>query len=228
MIQLIVFGTGGNSVEIVETVRAINACSPDGARYTVLGFLDDNRTLWGRTRHGLPVLGGIPRAQDLAGQFVNGIGGPDSFWRREQIVARACVPPERFETLVHPAATVASTARLKPGVVVFPHAAIGSYAQVDNHVLVLPNAVVSHDVAVGAHTCIASGVCISSGVKIGVSCYLGTGSSLIGSIRVGDRSLIGMGSVVLHDVPGESVVVGSPAKFLRPLHARAPASAAGR
>jgi len=217
MIPLIVFGTGGNSVEIVETVRAINAASRSGPLYTCVGFLDDDQSRRGQSSHGLPILGPIALAQELAGQFVNGIGGPGNFWLRPAITAKAGVPIERFETLVHPAASVASTARLGRGVVVFPQAAVGSFAEVGDHVLVLPNAVVSHDVTVGAHTCITAGVCISSRVAIGDSCYLGTRSCIIGSVSIGDRALVGMGSVVLRDVPGEAVVAGSPAKFLRPV-----------
>ena len=71
-------------------------------------------------------------------------------------------------------------------------------------------------VAVGDYTCIAGGVCISGGVSIGPSCYLGTNSSIIGGVSIGEGSLVGMGSVVLRDVAANSVVVGSPARFLRP------------
>ncbi len=215
MIPLIVFGTGGNSMEIVETVRAINACSPDGPRYTCIGFLDDDRSRHGTTLHDLPVLGPISSAREFGAQFVNGIGGPGNFWLRPAIVAMAGLPAERFETLVHPSASVSSTARLGHGVVVFPQAAIGSLAHVEDHVLVLPNSVVSHDVTVGPHTLIAAGVCISSRVSVGANCYLGTRSCVIGSTRIGDRALVGMGSAVLHDVTEEAVVVGTPARFLR-------------
>jgi len=215
VIPLIVFGTGGNSVEIVETVRAINACSPGGPRYLCIGFLDDDQSRWGQMSHDLPVLGPIASARKFGGQFVNGVGGPGNFWLRPEIVAKSGVPPERFETLVHPTASVASTARLKRGVVVFPQAAIGSHAEIDDHVLILPNSVVSHDVTVGPHTLIAAGVCISSRVSVGASCYLGTRCCVIGSTRIGDRALVGMGSAVLDDVAEEAVVVGTPARFLR-------------
>jgi UDP-3-O-[3-hydroxymyristoyl] glucosamine N-acyltransferase len=56
---------------------------------------------------------------------------------------------------------------------------------------------------------------LAGGVNLGVACYIGANSSIRQMIRVGDRALVGMGSVVLSDVAQKSVVVGTPAKFLR-------------
>ncbi len=226
-IELVVFGARGNTPEILETMRDINAANPGGPTYVCVGCLDDEKTEWGKVRHGVPVLGPLSAARDFpSARFVNGIGGPATFWRRAEIAATAGVDPDRFETLVHPTATIASTARVGRGAVLFPHVSVGSYATVGDHVLVLASSVVSHDVSVGAHTCVAAGVCISSCVSIGTSVYLGTNCSIIGSIRIGDRALVGMGSVVLDDVDDEAVVVGNPAKVLR--SARMDAAAVGR
>ena len=227
-IELILFGARGNTPEILETMRDINAANPAGPAYVCVGCLDDEKTEWGRVRHGVSVLGPVSSARDFpSARFVNGIGGPASFWRRAEIVANAGVTPDRFETLVHPTAAVASTAHVGRGAVLFPHVSVGSYATIGDHVLVLPSSVVSHDVRVGAHTCVAAGACLSSCVSIGTSVYLGTNCSIIGSVRIGDRALVGMGAVVLDDVDDEAVVVGNPAKVLRAAHMDA-APAAGR
>jgi sugar O-acyltransferase (sialic acid O-acetyltransferase NeuD family) len=212
---LLIIGTGGNSVEIVDTVRAINAAAPSGPRYQCLGFVDDDPALWGLEMHGLPVIGPVASARDVDAHCVNGVGGPSSFWRRPSIAERAGVTPDRFETLVHPAATVSPSARIGRGSVIFPHVVIGAHADVGDHVLVLPNTVVSHDVVVGSHTCITAGVCVSSRVSIGDAAYLGTGACVRGGVRIGTRALVGMGAVVLEDVPDATVVAGNPARILR-------------
>lgn len=215
-VNLVILGTGGNAVEIVETVHDINAAARGPQPYACVGFLDDNRDRWGHQLHGLPIIGPLASAGDFPNcRFLNGIGSPNNFWNRAQIVAEAGVPTERFETLIHPTAAVARTARLGNGVVVFPHVTIGVNAELCDHVIVLPGSVISHDSMVGAHTCVAAGVCISGGALVGNSCYVGTRSCIIGGVKIGDRSLVGMGSVVLNDVPAESVVVGNPARFLR-------------
>jgi sugar O-acyltransferase (sialic acid O-acetyltransferase NeuD family) len=215
-IPLVILGTGGNAVEIVETVDDINTAARGPRRYACVGFLDDNRDRWGHLLHGLPILGPLASGVDFPdARFVNGIGSPNNFWNRAAIVAKTGVPAERFETLIHPTATVSRTARLGHGVVVFPHVTIGASVEIDDHAIVLPSSVISHDSVVGAHTCVAAGVRISGAVSVGACCYLGTGASIIGSVTIGDGTLVGMGSVVLKDVPAGVVVVGNPGRFLR-------------
>ena len=47
---------------------------------------------------------------------------------------------------------------------------------------------------------------------IGDNVYVGTNVCILGNVKVGDNVLIGANSVVLHDLPDNSVAVGSPAK----------------
>jgi sugar O-acyltransferase (sialic acid O-acetyltransferase NeuD family) len=214
--KVVILGTGGNAVDILDTVRDLNE-APGRAALECLGFLDDDPARAGTTLHGVPVLGPLSLARTLPeAWFVNGIGSPGNFWKKEAIIASAGVRHERFLTLVHPAASVSRMARLGPGTVVFQNATVTSNVIIGNHVVILPNSVISHDDRIGDYTCVAGGVCISGGVTVGKTCYLGTRSCLNGNIKVGDYCLVGMGSVVLRDVPENSVVVGQPARFLRP------------
>lgn len=211
---LIILGTGGNCIDILDTVWEINRV--EGDTYQCMGFLDDNPDRWGNLVHGVPVLGPLSSAHDLPNSlFVNGIGSFNNFWRKQAIIAKTDVPLEQFETIVHPSASVSRMAHLGAGTVVLQNAVVASNAQIGNHVMVLPLSVVSHEVCIGEYTAIAGGVCLSGNVEIGRSCYVGSNASIRNSVVVGDCSLIGMGSVVLDDVPPNSVVVGSPAKFLR-------------
>jgi sugar O-acyltransferase (sialic acid O-acetyltransferase NeuD family) len=213
--NIIILGTSGNSRDILDTIRDINAFSSDSV-FQCTGFLDDNESRWGKSVEGVKVLGPISSAKDFNEcYFVNGIGSTSTFWKRGDITAKSGVPDERFASLVHPTASVSKTADLGFGTVIFPHVTVTSSAKIGNHVLVLPNTVISHDDIIGDHTCIAAGVCISGAVRIGKLCYLGSGSSIIESVEIGDRCLVGMGSVVLKKVPENSVVAGNPAKYLR-------------
>jgi carbonic anhydrase/acetyltransferase-like protein (isoleucine patch superfamily) len=68
------------------------------------------------------------------------------------------------------------------------------------------------DVAVG-HRCILHGCTIED------ECLIGMGSVLLNSVRVGTGSIIGAGSVVTEgrDIPPGSLVMGVPAKVVRPV-----------
>jgi sugar O-acyltransferase (sialic acid O-acetyltransferase NeuD family) len=213
--KIVILGTGGNSVDILDTLNDINDRSPKLV-YDCLGFLDDNESLWGKRILDAPVLGPLEKAKDLQNcLFVNGIGAPTNFWKKEVIIAKTGAALNRFETVIHPSASVSRTARLGRGVVVFQQVVITSNVQVGNHVIILPNTVISHDDVIGDYTCIAGGVCVSGQVTVGRSCYLGTNSTIIGNTEVGDQCLIGMGSCVLRNVPSNSVMVGNPARFIR-------------
>lgn len=213
--RIIIFGTGGTSRDIADTLEDINSAG-NGPEYRCVGFLDDDPSLWGQVQLGVEVLGPLDSAGRFSDcHFVNGIGSPESTWRKKVIIAGVGVPLQRFETIVHPSASVSDTARLGAGTVVFQNVTITSRVHIGEHVMILPNAVVSHDAVIGDYTAITGGVCISGGVRVGESCYLGTNSTIIGNVSIGDYSQVGMGSVVLHDVPPNTVVVGNPARFLR-------------
>lgn len=211
--KIIILGAGGNCIDILDTINDINLVVPT---YRCIGFLDDNAQSWGRESHGVKVLGPLNSAQQYQDCFfVNGIGSPANFWRKRAIIETTNIPNERFETIVHPTASVSKLARLGQGTVVFQNVTIASNVQLGTHVIVLPNSVISHDDVIGDYSCIAGGVCISGGATIGRSCYLGTNASIIGNIQIGNYCLIGMGSVVLDSVADNSVVVGNPARFLK-------------
>jgi sugar O-acyltransferase (sialic acid O-acetyltransferase NeuD family) len=213
--KLVILGTGGTSVDILDTVLDL-ATAGIGAGFECAGFLDDSRLLWGTTVQGVPVLGPLSLARDLPHcVFINGIGSAGNFGRKEQIVAGTGLPAERFVTIIHPTASVSRSARIGRGVAILQHVTVTVNVRIGDHVTILPNSVISHDDSIGDYTSIAGGVCISGNVHVGRSCYLGTGSTLISGIAIGDGSLVGMGSVVLHSVEPDSVVVGNPARLLR-------------
>jgi sugar O-acyltransferase (sialic acid O-acetyltransferase NeuD family) len=215
MKPIIILGTGGNCIDILDAINEINAARQTDV-YDCIGFLDDDSELWGKEFYGVRVLGALESAKNYSScRFVNGIGSPQNFWRKREIIARTEVTDDKFETIIHPTASVSKMSRLGFGTVILQNATVASNVTIGNHVIVLPNSILSHDARVGDYTLIAGGVCVSGGVEVGESCYLGTNSSVIGNVRIAKNALIGMSSVVLEDVPENTVVVGNPASVLR-------------
>jgi sugar O-acyltransferase (sialic acid O-acetyltransferase NeuD family) len=213
MTEIIFLGAGAMSVEVFEFLEDLN---DDGQAYTCLGFLDDDDRKWGTSLLGAPVLGPLASAHRWpSARFVNALGSPSNFWKREQIVQQAGISLDRFETIVHPSARVSRRSRLGCGTVVYPHVVVSPNVTLGRQVVVLASTVINHDVRVGDYTVMASGVCVSGRTSVGRSCYLGAGSRIIQDVTIADNCLVGMGSVVLEDVPPESVVVGVPARHLR-------------
>lgn len=214
-INVVILGTGGNCIDILDAIFEINS-SEGEERFSCRGFLDDNKELWGAKIQGVEVLGPLDIAENIDGcKFVNGIGSPDNFWKKEDILRKAKIAKDDFVSIIHPTASVSKMASIGLGSVVLQGACVASNAVVSDHVMVLPCSVISHDCKVGAYSCLAAGVCVSGGVTIGESCYLGSNSSVLGGLTIGHNSMVGMGSVVLESVDDNCVVVGNPAKYLR-------------
>jgi sugar O-acyltransferase (sialic acid O-acetyltransferase NeuD family) len=216
MQKVVILGTGGNCLDILDAIIQVNARSAK-PRYQCVGFLDDDTATHARAIHGVSVLGALTMAATLQDdvRFVNGIGSPRNFWRKDEIIARTGVAEDRYVTIVHPSAQVSAFAKIGAGTVLLQNAVVASNALVGKHVMVLPCSVVSHDCRIGEYTTIAGGVCISANVITGRACYIGAGALIRGDVTLGDGVLCGMGSNVLNDVPSNSVVVGNPARRLR-------------
>jgi len=213
--KIIILGTGGNCVDILEALLDINSGSSDPI-YNILGFLDDDAEKQKKTFDGFPVLGGLAKAQELSDAlFINGIGSVSNFGKKKQILDSMGIGLGRFHTLIHPTSYVSRSSKIGNGTVLLPQVTVASHVVVGNHVIVLPQSSLSHDVVVGDYATITGGVNIAGRVKVGELAYLGTGSSIRGGVKIGARALVGMGSVVLEDVLDDTVVVGIPAKKLK-------------
>lgn len=215
MQDLVILGTGGNCLDIVDAVLASHT-GPQPPGFRVAGFLDDNPATHGTDICGIPVLGPLSKARELtASRFVNGIGSPGNFWKKPDIIAGTGVALDRFATIIHPAASVSTFAAIGPGTVLLQNVTVNARARLGAHVMVLPGAVISHDDDIGDYTCIASSATVAGGVKIGEGCYLGSNCSINVGVKLGRHTLVGMGAVVLKDMPERSVLVGNPARVLR-------------
>lgn len=218
MQDLIILGTGGNCLDIVDAVRDAGRHA-DSAQFRVAGFLDDNPAVLGTEVCGIPVLGPLKIACELKDcQFVNGIGSPTSFWKKPDIIASTGLALDRFATIIHPTASVSHLANIGPGTVLLQNVTVNARARIGIHVMVLPGAVISHDDDIGDYTCIASSASLAGDVKVGTACYLGGNCSINAGVRLGAHTLVGMGAVVLKDPPERSVLVGNPARVLRSTH----------
>lgn len=215
MQKIVILGTGGNCVDILDALLDINAAAPE-PRFQCIGFLDDDPATHGTHVCGVPVIGELKRARSITDAlFVNGIGSPQNFWRKPEIIGTTGLPEDRFVSIIHPSAQVSAFASIGVGTVILQNSVIASNAKIGKHVMILPLSVVSHDSVIRDYSTIAGGVCLSGNVRAGYACYFGSRCAVRENLTVGDYVLCGMGSNVLADVPSNSVVVGNPARRLR-------------
>lgn len=210
---LLLVGAGGLARETLELVRAVNRLAPT---WDLLGLLDDDPG-----RHGSEVLGArILGPTEVVGDHPDAlavacVASPTDPPRRLRLVERLGLPPERYATLVHPAAVVPESATLGPGCIVHATTVLTADVRLGAHVAVMPAVVLTHDDVVEDGVTFGAGVRIAGGVTIERGAYLGAGALVREHLRVGAGAVVGMGAVVTRSIPTGETWAGVPARRVR-------------
>jgi len=213
MKDLILFPCNGNAREAVGVVEAINRAAPT---WNILGYVDDGPASAQSRQTAHPILGTRDRLADYPDAYVLAVPGrPDNFWQRLDIIDGLGLAPERFATLIHPAAHIGSECTVGRNVLIHAGVVLTASVTIEGDVAVLPNTVLSHDVRIGRGALVGSNVTAAGGVHVQSCAYIGSGTRLLQEIIIGEHALIGMGSTVIHSVPSKTVVAGNPARMLR-------------
>jgi len=212
--DILIYGTGGTSRDVVDTLEAANAVEPT---WNILGFLDDNAALAGAEVYGYPVLGGAAALEQRhlgRVSIVIAVANDRQLLIRKTIRERLALPDERFPAVIHPSACISPKASIGAGVVILSGSFCAGYTRVGRHVVVLQNCVLSHDSDIGDYCSLSLSVSLGGSVRISEGSYIGLGAMLLPGVRIGAGALVGMGAVVIRDVPAGSKVVGNPARVL--------------
>ena len=200
---ILIFGGGGHAKSIMEMVKQLD-------RYVIAGILDDDKTLIGKEVLGIPVLGSrvlFPRLIEQGVKLAaNGVGGILDINVRIKIFKSLENAGFSCPALVHPRATVESSAVIEEGVQVFANAYVGSAVRLHPFCMVNTNAVVSHDCVIGMYSHIAPGALLAGEVQVGARTLIGMGVTIAIGVCIGDNVRIGNGAIILADVPDRTII----------------------
>jgi len=207
MRDLIILGTGIHGAEMAEMVERVNTVTP---RWNLRGHLaptSERAKALGGSFHGQPVLG---TAEDV-GRF------PDADLVIDNEFPRSPTPPlDRLVSLIDPSAVVSRRATIGRGCVLYPGCFVGLNARLGDMVFCLSGATINHDDVIEDRVVLCTGVTLAGCVHVEPDCYLGQACTVRQFLRIGQGSMVGMGAVVVKNVAPNSVVVGNPARYLRP------------
>lgn len=212
--SLVILGSGGFARETAAAVHAIN---DRHARFELLGFADDDISRLGLTLEGASVLGPVDEMVRLNpdAKFVVCTGSPIDYTSRRRIVGRLGLDASCYATVIHPTASIPTSARIGSGSVILANVVLTSECVVGDHVAVMPQVVITHDDQVNSFATMAAGVKLGGSVVVGQGAYLGAGALVRENRTIGAWSLVGMGSIVTRDVPPGEVWMGAPARRYR-------------
>lgn len=205
----VVFGAGGFGREAALILTEDERL----ADVSVVGFLDDDRELWGREVAGLPVLGGQEMAASLPAKGVHHVVVAVGNNRvRVGIARRLLAAGVEPLTVVHNRAYVAPTATLGRGCIVAAGAVVNPGAHVGDYGLINVNACIGHDCRLGLGVQVSPGANLAGNVTLEDYVMVGIGASLIPGITVHEGATVGAGSAVYRDVEAERTALGIPAR----------------
>lgn len=192
---VIILCAGGHAKVVIDAILQ--------TRIPILGIVDIDPELAGKTILGLPVLGGedvlsghIPGKILLA----NGLGGLKSMVPRMQLFERFKASGYDFLTVKHPSCVLGMDVVLSEGVQIMAGAVIQTGARIGDNSIINTRASVDHDCMIGKHVHIAPGATLCGNVHVGDFAYIGSGATVIPGISIGKGVLVRSGSVVTENI----------------------------
>lgn len=206
-IPVVIVGGGGFGREVHQWIVDINHERP---RYTVLGFLDEQRQ--GERIHDLPVLGDLTWSEanpEVAA--VIAIGAPKA---RARIFGHLTAQGTPLPTLAHPRAVVGQGVRIGTGSILCPDVIATTDISIGRAVILNIDLTIGHDSTIEDFCTLAPGVHVSGNVRLRTGCDIGTGACFIPGVDVGAWTVVGAGAVVTSNLESYVTAVGVPAKPL--------------
>jgi sugar O-acyltransferase (sialic acid O-acetyltransferase NeuD family) len=209
--DVVIVGASGFGREVIEIFKDQNKIDK---KWNILGFVDDNPTINGKTINGFPVLGNVEwlvHNNDAIGCVI-AVGEPKV---KKQIVEKLEKSRVKFLTAIHPSVIMSEFIEIGEGTIICAGTIMTVNIKIGKHVIINLDCTIGHDVLMDDYVSLMPSVNVSGHVHLKNGVYMGTGSSVIQDRSIGEWSTVGAGAVVVSDLPGNIVVVGVPAKPIK-------------
>lgn len=188
------------------------------AGINIIGFIDDNPELIGKTVCNIPVLGCYKDLytnpfKDTIESVYCPIGDNHI---RVQYLSRLENQGYNIPSFIHPSVSIAPDVSIGKAVymlvgnIVMPHTIIGNYIMINQA------STIAHHVRIEDGTFMSSGVNIGACIHVKEKAYIGMGVTVMTGVQsLGEDCLLGAGCVIIKDVPDHAVMVGNPGRILK-------------
>lgn len=204
--KVIIIGAGGHARVIADIIKKSND--------EIIGFLDDNVEIQGRTIFDdKKVLGdtsekSVKKYSDC--YFIIGIGSN----RIRRIISEK-YSNIKWYTAIHPSSIIGSDVSIKEGTAVMAGTVINTGTVVGKHCIVNTCSSLDHDNILEDYVHISPGSHLAGTVRISEGTWICAGVTIINNITIGKNNIIGAGATVIKNIEEEnSTFVGIPVKKL--------------
>ena len=212
MKDIVIYGAGGFGREVACLIRIINE-SKEEPEWNLIGFLDDNESIWGTKNKYGKVLGGIEELNNWTTELavVIGIGNPNVI---KMIVERISNAKVSFPNLIDPTVYFLDrhSVKMGKGNVIGPNSVISCNVEFGDFNILNFCVQVGHDATLGDYNVLMPTVNISGGVMVGNLNLFGVKSTVLQTLKMGNGVTVGPGSVLMIDAQDGATYIGNPAR----------------
>lgn len=210
MKDIVIIGAGGVGRETAWIIEQINIKNPT---WNIIGFIDDNESIWEKELNGYKVLGGVEHLITLNKEIYVVVAIAN--YKVKKCIVEKLNNLFSFATLIHPDVYINKTISIGNGVIIYPGVIMTTNISIGNHVIISPKCGIGHDSIIKDYVSFLWNVNISGFDVIDEGVLIGSGATVIQDKKVGRESIIGAGAVVVKDVECNRTVVGVPAKLIK-------------
>ncbi len=209
-VKIIIYGTGGFGREVLTT---INDCNKIKKKYEILGFIDDNKSLWGKKIENLPIRGGLDWFSKKEAKNVQCVVTISDCLVRQKIINKLEKLTVKFATIIHPTTLYSNSVKIGEGTIIQAGCILTVTIRIGRHVHINIASTIGHDCKINDFVTINPGSHINGNNTIDKGAFIGTGTVTKQGIRIGKWSVIGAGTVLINDVQDKAMYVGVPGKL---------------
>ncbi len=210
MKDIVIYGAGEFGREIACLMNLINEKTPE---WRMIGFLDDDKNIWGCENKYGKVLGGADwlNQYDKPLAVAIAVGNPVDV---KSIISKINNPNVDYPNLYAPSVTFLDKESLQigKGNIFCTNCFISCNVQVGNFNLFNGYIPIGHDAKIGDCNVVMPSVNISGSVVMGDVNFLGVQSVVLQGVKIGSNTRIGANSVVMRKTKDGYLYIGNPAK----------------
>jgi acetyltransferase EpsM len=207
--RIVVLGGPGDGLVVAEAVhQAVSA----GEAVELVGFLNDVLPV-GEILQGVPVLGRFEDWGKLDDdiEFCPAVQKVKDMQARVTRIESLGIPEERWGTVIHPRAVVASDVKIGAGAFIASCATVQPESRIGRFASLRAGAMLGHHCVVKDHGYVGPNATMCGRSTVEFGAHLGPGAVLLERMTLGAFSVAGIAAAVTKDVPDYWVVFGNPA-----------------
>ncbi len=200
--RILILGGGDGAVQTLDAI----AHDP---KQRAVAIVDDNKTLWGKTMMGVPIVGGMAKIADLWANHTFDaaiIAISSNLAVRERLFTQWRDFGIPFTNVIAPNVILHSNVSLGSGNLIMANARLGACTSIGDNNFLSAYVNIEHHNKLGSHCTFGPMVSTSGRVSIGDRVIFGAGIFIEPHLTIGSDSTIASGSIIRGNVPAGVIV----------------------